>query len=235
MKKQLIYWLLGERAGRLLTATWNWLWGIPVEMGGKVAVEVANESLSSMQESVRKFTQSVAQISASYQRVKAKYDEKCQEFKLAEQQAILAQKSGNEAAARLAMSKAISIERLLPQLAERVTQAEQVMKDHKERLTREQHRLETYKLELNNIKSIAEINEALAEISKANQTLDTGSARSQFEEAQSAVEKQYLKSNAFAQLSENPSERLSAELDQMTIDDEVSRRLQQLSQQSKNL
>jgi phage shock protein A len=79
------------------------------------------------------------------------------------------------------------------------------------------------------------MNEALGEISKANQTLDTGSARSQFEEAQSAVEKQYLKSNAFAQLSENPAERLSAELDQMTIDDEVSRRLQELNQQSNNL
>jgi phage shock protein A len=68
MRKQLIYWLLGERAGHLLIATWNWLWGMPVEMGGKVAVEVAHESLSSMQNSVRKFTQSVAQISASYER-----------------------------------------------------------------------------------------------------------------------------------------------------------------------
>ncbi|BAZ15604.1 PspA/IM30 family protein [Calothrix sp. NIES-4071] len=47
--KKAIYWLMGERAGRTIVGTWNWLWGIPVEQGGKVAVAVAEESLQSMQ------------------------------------------------------------------------------------------------------------------------------------------------------------------------------------------
>lgn len=39
--KKAIYWVMGERAGRTIVGTWNWLWGMPVESGGKVAVAVA--------------------------------------------------------------------------------------------------------------------------------------------------------------------------------------------------
>ncbi|NJK73671.1 MAG: PspA/IM30 family protein, partial [Microcoleus sp. SU_5_6] len=45
--KKAVYWLMGDKAGRTLVGVWNWLWGIPVESGGQVAVEVAEESLRS--------------------------------------------------------------------------------------------------------------------------------------------------------------------------------------------
>ena len=46
--KKVLYWLMGEKAGRTIVGTWNWLWGIPVESGGKVSVAVAEESLRSI-------------------------------------------------------------------------------------------------------------------------------------------------------------------------------------------
>ncbi|MGB3557616.1 MAG: hypothetical protein WBA24_03655, partial [Geitlerinemataceae cyanobacterium] len=66
--KRAIYWLMGEKAGRTIVGTWNWLWGIPVESGGKGAGAVAEESLRSMQESVQRLTQAVSTQIAAYQR-----------------------------------------------------------------------------------------------------------------------------------------------------------------------
>ncbi|WP_017297067.1 PspA/IM30 family protein [Nodosilinea nodulosa] len=226
--KKAIYWLMGDKAGRTIVGTWNWLWGIPVESGGKVAVSVAEESLQSMQESVQKLAQAVAMQVGSYERAKKKYEEKAQELKKYEQQAGLAQKSGNEDAARLAMTKAIQIEQLLPQLESQVQQAEKFVTASKDKLNRERLKLEQYKTDMQNMKDLAEINSALESIAQVNNEFDIGSARSSFESAKSAVEGRHLRSNAMAELSENPNEKLAADLDQMTIDDEVSRRLQML-------
>ena len=56
-----IDWLMGDRAGRVIVGSWRWLWGLPVESGGKVAVAVAEESLQSMQESVQELVQELVQ------------------------------------------------------------------------------------------------------------------------------------------------------------------------------
>ena len=145
-----------------------------------------------------------------------------------EQQALTAQKNGHEDAARLAMTKAIQIEQLLPQLESQVQQAEKFVQASKDKLNRERLKLEQYKTDMENMKDLAEINSALESIAQVNNEFDIGSARSSFESAKNAVEGRHLRSNAMAELSENPNEKLAADLDQMTLDDEVSRRLQML-------
>jgi phage shock protein A len=126
------------------------------------------------------------------------------------------------------MTKAIQIEQLLPQLESQVQQAEKFVQASKDKLNRERLKLEQYKTDMENMKDLAEINSALESIAQVNNEFDIGSARSSFESAKSAVEGRHLRSNAMAELSENPNEKLAADLDQMTIDDEVSRRLQML-------
>jgi phage shock protein A len=226
---KLIHGLFGDRNSYKLKAVWSWLWGLPIEADNKIAVQVAQESLKSMQQSVLKLTESVAMISASYQQTKQKYDSKKQEFLQLEQQASLANYHGNQAAARLAMGKAIALERLLPTLAGQVAQSEQILTANKDKLNRERERLETYKMELQNLKDLSEVNEALANIAKVNSSVNTDSAQSQFEEAQSSIHKHYLKTNALVELSENPAEKLTADLDNMMLDDEISRRLLELN------
>ena len=232
MKKKVFYWLVGDKAGRTIVGTWNWLWGIPVESGGKVAVEVAEESLRSMQESVQKLTQAVATQVAAYQRAKQKYEEKVKELRTSESQAMTGQRSGNEEAARLAMMKVLQIEQLLPQLEEQVKQAEQFVSASQDKLNRERTKIEQYKTDMQNMKDVSEINEALSAMAKVNSDLDIDSARSQFEAAKGAVQRRNLKVNAQAELSENQTEKLNAELEKMTLDDEVARRLQMLDSSS---
>ena len=98
--KKFVYWLMGDRAGRLVVGTWNWLWGRPVESGGKVAVAVAEESLASMQESVHKLAKAVAMQVGSYERAQSKYQQKIEELKTYEQQARFAQRAGHDDGAR---------------------------------------------------------------------------------------------------------------------------------------
>lgn len=227
--KKFIYWLMGEKAGRTIVGTWNWLWGLPVESGGAVAVSVAEESLQSMQELVQKLAQAVATQVAAYERAKQKYEQKAKEMANLEQQAIIAQQGGNEEAARLAMAKVIQIEQLLPQLEAQVQQADQFVKASKDKLNRERMKLEQYKADMQNMKDLAEINEALAAIAKVNNEFDIGSARSQFESAKNAVQRRNLQQKALAEMSENPAEQLQADLEQMSLDQEVARRLQQMS------
>ncbi|MBS9385524.1 MAG: PspA/IM30 family protein [Dolichospermum sp. BR01] len=226
--KKAVYWIMGEKAGRTIVGTWNWLWGMPVESGGKVAVAVAEESLQSMQEAVQKLAGAVAAQEGAYKTAKRKYEAKITESKTLEQQAMIAQRSGNEEAARMAMSKLIQTEQILPKLEEMVKQAETAVKASKDRLNRERVKLETYKSDMQNIKDMSEVNEALAMIAKVNNEIDIGSAKSDFEKAKGAVERRNLQIEALAELSENPTEKLQAEIETMTLDDEVARRLQRL-------
>lgn len=230
--KKFMYWLMGEKAGRTIVGTWNWLWGMPIESGGKVAVAVAEESLQSMQESVHKLAEAVAIQEASYKTAKNKYETKIKELRTLEQQANIAQRSGNQEAARIAMTKAIQTEQILSKLEEMVNQAQTSVNASKDKLNRERMKLETYKADMQNMKDISEVNEALATIAKVNNEFDIGSAKSDFEKAKSAVERRNLKTGALAEMSENPAEKLQAEIERMTLDDEVSRRLQMLSESS---
>ncbi|MDB9307157.1 PspA/IM30 family protein [Aphanizomenon sp. CS-733/32] len=226
--KKAVYWIMGERAGRTIVGTWNWLWGMPVESGGRVAVAVAEESLQSMQEAVQKLAVAVAAQEGAYKTAKNKYEAKIKEFNTLEQQAMVAQKGGNEEGARMAMSKAIQTEQILPKLAEMVKQAETAVKASKDKLNRERVKLESYKADMQNMKDMSEVNEALAMIAKVNNEFDIGSAKSDFQKARGAVERRNLQTEALAELSENPTEKLQAEIETMTLDDEVARRLQRL-------
>lgn len=226
--KKVLYWLMGDKAGRTIVGAWNWMWGLPVESGGPVAVAVAEESLRSMQESVQKLAAAVSTQVAAYQRAKTKYEEKVREMQTVERQAITAKRNGNDEAARFAMSKLIQTEQILPQLESQVRQAEQYVNASKDKLNRERMKLEAYKTDMQNMKDMAEINEALRARSKVNNDLSIDSARSQFEQAKNAVHNHHLEQQALAEISENPQERLQAELENMTLDDEVNRRLEML-------
>lgn len=226
--KKIILWFFGERAGRTLIGTWNWFWGIPLESGNKLAVEVAQASLVDMQASVAKLTESVGKIQGSYQRAKTKYEQKLDEHKRIEAKAQLAHQHGNEAAARMAIGQAIAIEKLLPQLEHQVQQAEQILQQNKNRLERERQRLATYKVEMQNLRDLAEVNEALGAISTVNNDIGADSARVQFNDAQNAIKGRYQQEQAMVELTEDPAEKLSADLEQLTLDEEISRRLSQL-------
>ncbi|MGF1542225.1 MAG: PspA/IM30 family protein [Pleurocapsa sp.] len=137
------------------------LWGLPVEAGGKVTEKVAQESLKSMEESLVKLSTAVAKVVATYDSVQQQYNNKLEQFHHTEKQAQLAYQKGNEEAARLAMAKAIALEKILPQLSDRVETAQITMNKAKAKLRRETEKPEAYKLELKNLETFTEINQEI--------------------------------------------------------------------------
>ena len=230
MKQSILYGLMGDRAGRVVQAFWNWLWGKPIEAGGKIAVEVAQASLQEMQELVYQLTKSVAQAVAAYEQAKQQYVKSQADVKRAEMQANQAFAQGDEEAARLAIARAIHIERVLPQFETQVRQAEQAVQSLKDKLYQERQKLESYQVQMQTLKSLNQVNEALAIIADLNGELKIGSARNQFKEAQAAIEGHNLQAHAFQELSENPVEKLQVGLDQMNLDSEIEQRLQRLKE-----
>jgi len=211
--KALIFWLIGDKAGNSLVAIWNWLWGIPIESGGKIAVESARESLESMQKSLAELTESVAQVVAAQQSAQAQYEAKKQEHTNYLQQAVTAQKKGLQEAARLAMVKVLSLEKILSAMKDRVDNAEKVVIAAKEKLRQEQEKIEHYKLEMSNLKAISSMNEALGKINEFDSSLNLNNSRDRFEDANEAIKDRYRKENAYSELSENYSEKLAQEID----------------------
>jgi len=225
--RKIIYGIFGQRAGSLIVGTWNWLWGLPVEKGGAEAVAVAEESVRTMQETVQRLTEAVATQVAAYQRAEQKYVQKVREYQALENKARLAMQRGDQEAARLAMAEALRIEAALGPLKEQVETAERYVKAAKEKLAREKERLALYKRELSNLKDIYEVNKALEQMT----AYSIDSAKSQFEAAKNAIQARQLKVHALSELSEDRSEQLAAQLDEMALEDEISRRLAMLSGQ----
>jgi phage shock protein A len=229
--RKIIYGIFGQRAGSLIVGTWNWLWGLPVEKGGAEAVAVAEESVRTMQETVQRLTEAVATQVAAYQRAEQKYVQKVREYQALENKARLAMQRGDQEAARLAMAEALRIEAALGPLKEQVETAERYVKAAKEKLAREKERLALYKRELSNLKDIYEVNKALEQMTRVNNAYSIDSAKSQFEAAKNAIQARQLKARALSELSEDRSEQLAAQLDEMALEDEISRRLAMLSGQ----
>ena len=226
--KKITYWLLGETAGRTSVAAWKWLWGLPVESGGKIAQNVAQESVNSMQESIAQLTDAVAKIVAAYELAKQQYHLKADELQQAQNQVKVAMSNNNQEAARLAITKVITIEKILPQLSDRVSQAEITMQKAKDKLKRETEKLEAYKLEVKNLETLSKVNVAMAEINQITTDFNLDSARSQFSQAKDSIEQKAFLEVAKSELNGDLVEEQEAEINSITLETEIDRRLRSL-------
>lgn len=230
--KKFIYWLMGDRAGKVIVGSWNWLWGIPVESGAPTSVSRAHDSLRIMQDSVAKLATAVSAQVNAYKIAKETYQAKVKEKQTLEKEAHLSQQIGKEDEARLAMMKAIQIEQILPQFEAQLRQAEELVKASQEKLNQEQMRLESYKLDLHNIQAMSEVNNALKQIEKVNDQSQIDAARAQFEEVKNAIHQSYLETQALAELSGNPEEKMQNSFAKMEIETEVNQRLKRSKKRS---
>ncbi len=224
--KNFVYWLLGERLGRLTVVTWNWLWGNSEPSEPEQAVSNAEQSLRTMQESVDKLTQAVEIQVQNYREAEQYYRQKVEEYQELQGKAKVYKSSGNTEQARLTMIQVVQLEKLLPQLKQNVENAEKYVTDAKEKLMREKEKLESYKTELANMQSVQKVNEALSQMAEVNNNYKIDSAKSQFEAAKEVVDNKQAEVEAFYDVSKNSSEKMDEQFEQMDMEDEVSRRLE---------
>jgi phage shock protein A len=185
-----------------------------------------------MEQAIAELVKSVAKIDAAHKSALAKYGEKKNEHTELLQQVAIAHQKGHQEMARLAMAKAIAVEKILPVMQERVQRVENLLETAKAKLRKEQNKLEIYKLEMSNLQAMGSINEALSSINDFNGGLDLGEAIGTFDDSKEAIAGRYHTENARMELSENPIEKTGRELDELTLDEEINRRLAQFNSQN---
>ncbi|MEM9537362.1 MAG: PspA/IM30 family protein, partial [Cyanobacteria bacterium P01_E01_bin.45] len=162
----------------------------------------------------------------AYQRARQKYLQKQREFKSAEQLAFDAQHNGQDSTARLAMAKAIQIEKILPVLEGQMQQAEELLNGFQTRLEEERLALETHKGELQNMKDLTEISEVLAAVKQAGQGLAASDAKGRFQDMYSELEERTKTDILASELYQDPENLATAKLSQLELDEEIARRLE---------
>ncbi len=224
--KKFVYYLFGERAGRFIVVTWNWLLGVSEPSEQEQAVSEAEKSLEQMQASVEKLTQAVAVQVQNYQEAEQHYTNKVKEYQDLETKAKALKANGNTESARLTMIQAVQLEKILPQLKENVENAEKYVTAAKQQLMRQKEKLETYKSELANMQSVQEVNAALEQMAAVNNSYNIDDAKSQFEAAKETVENYQTEAQAKFELSQNAGENFDQKMEDMSLEEEVSRRLE---------
>jgi phage shock protein A len=226
--KKFLYWFFGKTAGLTLVVGWQWFWGKPLTTGGAVTLAAAKDSLTEMQASVQNLAESVAQVMAVYEQAQHQFDEKDQERLQLEEKARFAMEHGNEAAARHVMAQVLSLEQLLPQLQQRVEQAQDLMLRSREKLRVEQEKLITYKLEMRNLQAISTMNEALSQVINLAGEVGLDEVRSQFEDSEQAIKNRHIQINSQFELTQNPQEQMDQQLEHLSQTEAIEQRLQAL-------
>jgi phage shock protein A len=126
------------------------------------------------------------------------------------------------------MTQAVQLEKLLPQIANRLEQAQDFLQASEERLQRETIQLEAYRLDVEHLKDMAELGDVLDPLSQVSRQQELETARSHLDDARSRLELQRLEEEALAELSQAEPDT-EADWEQHQLDDEVARRLQQFN------
>lgn len=240
--KKAIYWLMGDRGGRITLNIWNWLWGLPSEPSPEEAnssgdrtediIANAEASLKAMQRSVNELARAVDVQTTTYHKARMLLAQKKHQVRDDEEQARRAQQQGDSQGAKLAMARAIQREQFLPDIERRVQQAEEALRTYHERLEREKMQLEAYRMDVQHLKDMADIGAALDTVAQTHNTLNLDSARSQLDRAKETLELQRLEDRALDELTAESS--TSTDWEQTIRDDEIERRLQQFDRPSES-
>ena len=233
--KKAVYWLMGDRGGEATVTAWNWLWGMNPDAeespesdadAGMDEIATAEASFKTMQQSVQQLAAATNRQYAAYQQARQLYIRKVRDLGRAESSAVNAKKEGRSADAEAAVIQTVQISQLLPKLEAQVEQAEAFVNESQAKLRRERDRLESYKSDLQTLKNLTEINDALAAIAQTHNEQDMASARAQFEKVKDSVHTRYLEKQAYAELSADSADVLDSVAQQYKI----AQRLQQLNE-----
>ena len=187
-----IFWLMGENLGKLAINSWNWLWNIPpqppqtatkpstppptsetVNAADRAAVEQAAQSLKVMRTRCGELEIAVSQVVAAAKLAQEQYINKYQHWQSLEAQAIAAHARDDAAGARLAMAQALVIDRILPQMLERVDRAQELAQSAQTKLAQEVELTTIAQTEIEALKALAAMNQAFIQTGQFDTVFQT--------------------------------------------------------------
>lgn len=184
-----------NRALMVLRATWNWLWGKPIEAGGEIAAQVGADSIDDVAASVHKLTESVGLQQMAFNDAVMLLDETTAKVKQLGLQAEKMVEAGNDDAALELLAEQDVIDDYIPQLENQVKFAQQNLAEGKTRLREAQLELKKMQAQQRMGESTMRVTQALEEANRAS-GIDSQSAMRRFEKSQDAIQRRSAKAQA---------------------------------------
>jgi phage shock protein A len=211
--KSFLYWLLGDRAGRIAVGTVSWLIGKPIEKGDAKAIAIGREVLVDIEANVHQMTSAVAEQGAALAAATNLFNDMQAQSTQLQKQAEQLVTAGAEDEALSVLGELEVVETSLPQLKRQVDSAQASFENSKANLMEMQRSLKQMQAQQ---KVAASMEKVTAALSKANALsgVSSNSAKSTLDDVHSAVKQRSLVETAKAELgaSANSATRKTNEL-----------------------
>jgi phage shock protein A len=224
----LIVWLMGDTVGGIIINNWNWLWQTPVEPSAtagktsdRIALEHAQQLLVSISVRVEQMQKTVDRVRSISQEIKRQYDAKCQQHQELIGMVLEYQRADNKVEARLAMAKAIGIERILPELQARLEHSQEMLININQYHAEEQAKLSLLEIEMETIKACMAMNESMGGNRELDKLNDLSNLQEKFRNVQTETEDRYRQIQVMSQLSNSSNCVLEETLNIQDIDDRI--------------
>ena len=188
-----------NRTTTVIRATWNWLWGIPMETGGEISAQIGEDSIDDLAKSFQKLVDSVGLQRAALAEAHRLQEETEQQVEALGQQAEQLVAAGEDDAALAVLAEQDVLDEYRPQLEAQVQYAQQNLAEGTTRMKEAQLELKKMQAQQKMGASTMRVTQALE---RANQAagIDSESARQYFEKSQAAIQRRNLKAQATSEV-----------------------------------
>jgi hypothetical protein len=160
-----IDWLFGDELGKSISTSFNWLLEAPPERSPKadktsneITIEHASQLLELMRSKVLNLQQVVMQVDRSNQKNQHQYYLKEQRLQELNAMVLEYKRMGKIVEARLAMVKAIGIERILPEFKAKLASSEEMLMRVHEIHIQKESELSLLEIDVENMKAYIAMN-----------------------------------------------------------------------------
>jgi phage shock protein A len=209
--KEFITWLMGEQFGSVLVNTWRWLWqSSPTKSApgpdqspstaDSKTVQHAQEFLQSLSTRVLAISEAVTKVRATTAEIQSQYNQKTAEHQSYINLAKKYHQQGQAMETRLNMIKALSIERIFPEIQARLEQSQKMLFAISEFHANECAKLDLLRSEMENIKARTIVGASIGS-DQPTSLQELQRLQEKFREAEADIEARYQELQVMTDLS----------------------------------
>ncbi|MEO0373818.1 MAG: hypothetical protein AAF329_04160 [Cyanobacteria bacterium P01_A01_bin.17] len=188
-----------NRAWTVTRATWNWLWGLPIEAGGEISAQMGEDSIDDLAASFQKLVGSVGLQKAALADASRLHEETIQQVEALDKQAEQLVAAGEDDATLQVLAEQDVLEQYLPQLEKQVQYAKQNLAEGTARMKEVQLELRKMQAQQKMGASTMRVTQALEQANQAA-GIDSQSAMRRFEQSQEAIQRRNVKAQATSEV-----------------------------------
>ncbi|PZD72315.1 hypothetical protein C1752_03902 [Acaryochloris thomasi RCC1774] len=188
-----------NRSQTVIRATWNWLWGMPIEAGGEISAQIGEDSIDDLAQSFQKLVDSVGLQRSALAEALRLHEETEQQVKALGEQAEQLVAAGEDNSALAVLAEQDVLDEYRPQLEAQVQFAKQNLAEGTARMQETQLELRKMQAQQKMGASTMRVTQALEQANQAA-GIDSQAAMRRFEKSQAAIQRRNFKAQATSEV-----------------------------------